>query len=82
MKLKTPICTKPLKQTYVEGGESKAKAKTIKKVTITRKKAAEELHEVASCYEKVAYSTVYKKCFYSKQYGCWRYIGKAHDYSF
>lgn len=48
----------------------------------TRKIAAQALYALAQCYEKVALSTVYKKCFFSNNYGCWRYIGKAHNYSF
>ncbi len=79
MKLMKPICTKKEKVGIVA---STTKNKKEKQVKVTRKLAAEELHSLASCYEKVAYSTVYKNCFYSKQYECWRYIGRAHNYSF
>ena len=47
-----------------------------------RKAAANALFDLAKEYEKVSYSTVYKKCFFSKRFNCWRFIGKAHDYSF
>ena len=47
-----------------------------------RQAAAKALFEIAKTYEKVAYSTVYKNCFFSKRYNCWTYIGKAHNYSF
>jgi len=47
-----------------------------------RKAAAEALHNIASCYEKISYATVYRNCFFSKRSGCWRLIGKAHDYSY
>ncbi len=47
-----------------------------------RKAAAKALHSIASAYESVSYNTVYSKCYFSTRYGCWRYIGKAHDYSY
>ena len=47
-----------------------------------RKAAAKALYEFARSYEKVTYDTVYRKCYYSRSYGCWRLIGKAHDYSY
>lgn len=47
-----------------------------------RKAAAKALHELAKAYEKVSYDTVYRKCYYSPKYDCWKFIGKAHDYSF
>ena len=47
-----------------------------------RKEAAIALFDIAKIYEKVAYSTVYKNCFFSKSYNCWKYTGKAHNYGF
>jgi len=47
-----------------------------------RKAAAQALYQLAKTYEKVSYPTVYSKCYFSKKFGCWKYIGKAHDYSF
>lgn len=47
-----------------------------------RKAAAKALYELAKVYEKVSYDTVYRNCHYSNRLGCWRYIGKAHDYSY
>lgn len=47
-----------------------------------RKAAAQALYDLAKTYEKVSYPTIYRRCFYSKKYGCWRYEGKAHDYSY
>lgn len=61
---------------------------TTKKTSIerpyqkNRKAAAKALHDLAKTYEKVTLETVYRKCYYSPKYGCWRYIGKAHDYSY
>lgn len=61
---------------------------TAKKSTVerpyekNRKAAAKALFDIAKSYEKVTLETVYRKCYFSKSYGCWRYIGKAHDYSF
>ena len=45
-----------------------------------RKEAALELHAIASCYENVAYSTVYSRIFKNNE--TWKYIGRAHNYSF
>lgn len=47
-----------------------------------RKAAAKALYDLAKAYENVTLKAVYAKCYYSKRLGCWRYIGKAHDYSF
>ena len=60
----------------------KTKNKIERPYEKNRKAAANELYNIATTYEKVAYSTIYKKCFFSKSLNCWRYIGKAHDYSF
>ena len=47
-----------------------------------RKAAATELYNLAKAYEKVTYETIYRKCYYSSRQSCWKYIGKAHDYSY
>lgn len=47
-----------------------------------RKAAANALYNLAKIYERVTLKQVYSKCHYSKSLGCWRYIGKAHDYSY
>lgn len=47
-----------------------------------RKAAAKALYDIVKTYEKVSYPTIYRKCYFSKKYDCWRYEGKAHDYSF
>ena len=47
-----------------------------------RKAAAIALFDIAKRYEKISYSTVYKNCFFSKRFNCWKYIGKAHNYSY
>lgn len=47
-----------------------------------RKAAAAALYDLAKIYEKVSLKTVYNNCFFSKKYGCWKYIGKAHDYTY
>lgn len=56
--------------------------KKVSKKGITKKAAAQALYDLARNYEKVSFATVYRNCYWSPQYGCWRYIGKAHDYSF
>lgn len=49
----------------------------------TKKQAAAELFGIASHYElKLALSTVYRNCFFDKPTQRWRYIEKAHDYSY
>lgn len=48
----------------------------------TRKQAAEELYAVIAIYEKVKFSTVYRHCFYYAKTNVWRYIGRAHDYTY
>ena len=63
--------------------ETKKTKKNIEKpYDKNRKAAANELFKIAKTYEKVAYSTIYKNCYFSKSFNCWRYIGKAHNYSF
>ncbi len=47
-----------------------------------RKAAAQALFDLAKTYERVTLKGVYSKCYFDKRLGCWRYIGKAHDYSF
>lgn len=59
-----------------------AKKKIERPYSKNRKAAAHALYELAKCYEPVKESVVYQKCYFSKTYQCWRYIGKAHDYSY
>ena len=47
---------------------------------ITKKELAKELYQVIASYEKVTFTTVYQKSFFTKE-KVLRYIGKAHDYS-
>ena len=47
-----------------------------------RKAAAQALYDLVKNYETVTLKSVYKKCYYSKRLGCWKYAGKAYDYSF
>lgn len=48
-----------------------------------RKAAAQALYELAKCYEKVTYTTVYRQCYFDyRNHGAWRFIGKAHDYTY
>lgn len=47
-----------------------------------RKAAAHALYEIAKCYERVKESTVYNNCYFSLNSKCWKFIGKAHDYSY
>lgn len=47
-----------------------------------RKAAAQALYDCARAYEKITYATVYRNCYFSRRYGCWKLIGKAHDYSY
>ena len=47
---------------------------------ITKKELAKELYDVVSSYEKVTFSTVYQRSFFTKE-KVLRYIGKAHNYS-
>ena len=60
----------------------KTKNKIKRPYDKNRQAAANELFKFVKTYEKVSYSTIYKKCYFSKSFNCWRYIGKAHDYSF
>ena len=63
--------------------ETKKQKKNIERpYNKNRQAAANALFEIAKTYEKVAYSTVYKNCYFSKNFNCWKYIGKAHDYGF
>jgi len=62
--------------------EKKKKTQIERPYEKNRKAAAKALYEMAKSYESVTYKTVYNKCFYSSRYGCWKYSGKAHDYSF
>lgn len=58
-------------------------AKTISRpYEKNRKAATTALYSIAKCYEKVTYEQVYRKCFYDKKRENWRFIGKAHDYSY
>ena len=61
---------------------TKTKNKIKRPYHKNRKAAANELFDIAKTYEKVAYSTIYKNCFFSKKFNCWKYIGRAHDYSY
>lgn len=47
-----------------------------------RKAAAKALYDIARGYERISYATVYRNCYFSKRYGAWRLIGKAHDYTY
>lgn len=47
-----------------------------------RANAAKELYNIASGYENVTYNQIYRSCFYDPKIEAWRYIGKAHDYSY
>lgn len=47
-----------------------------------RKAAAQALFGIAKSYENVTYATIYRNCYFSQRYGCWKYSGKAHDYSY
>lgn len=47
-----------------------------------RKAAAKALYDIACSYERISYTTVYRNCYFSKRYGCWKLAGKAHDYSY
>lgn len=47
-----------------------------------RKAAAKALYDLIKTYEKISYNTVYRNCFFSNRDGCWKYIGRAHDYSY
>lgn len=48
-----------------------------------RKAAARALYELAKTYEKVSYQTVYRRCYFDYRYhGAWRFIGKAHAYTY
>lgn len=49
---------------------------------LTKKQIATELYAIANCYEKVGWQTIYRNMFYSKNSNCYKYIGRAHDYSF
>ena len=46
-----------------------------------RKRASEEMYPLINSYEKVSIKTVYSKIWFDKTRGTWRYIGRAHDYS-
>ncbi len=59
-----------------------AKTKIERPYEKNRQAAANALYNIAKQYESVTLKTVYSKCYYSARYGCWKYIGKAHDYSF
>ena len=60
--------------------------KTLKKIKSTpaekdRKRAFEEMCPLILSYEKVSEKTIYQKIFFDKKRAAWRYIGRAHDYS-
>jgi hypothetical protein len=61
-------------------------AKTVKKIaqkpkSKQRKIASVEMYPLIHSYEKVSEKTVYSKIYFDKNRNTWRYIGKAHDYS-
>lgn len=83
--LKKPIATLHKKEQHIS--VQKLPMKTKKTVIDrpyekNRQAAAKALYEIAKGYEKVTYQSVYRNCYYSRSYGCWRLIGKAHDYSY
>lgn len=46
-----------------------------------RKRAAKELYQTTKAYEKVSEDTIYRHCFYGVRHGSWRYLGRAHAYT-
>ncbi len=47
------------------------------KTQITKKELAKKLYQVVASCEKVSFSTVYQRSFFTKE-NVLRYIGKAH----
>lgn len=78
MKLKDPICKKQTTQAMAQKGKTDVSRPYEK----NRKAAAAALYQMAKGYEKVTYEQIYKKCYYAKSCECWKFIGKAHDYSY